>query len=572
MQQKKWVYKCAGLKREKVSEFAAERGLPLVTAVLLLNRGIDTEEKLKKYIKKPLECIYNPMLMPNMSEACEKIKSAIEKKQKIMIYGDYDADGVTSTAILYSFLKELGAAVDYYIPDRFSEGYGLNIMAVNRISKTGAKLLITVDCGIVSAGEVQLAKAQGMEVIITDHHTPQEKLPETTVVHPAIDGSEYPFASLAGVGVAFKLILGLGMTLGMKSADIFSRYVGIAAIGTIADVVPLIDENRVIADRGIRAISKTENYGIRALSEIAGLDTEINSTSVAFGLSPRINAAGRMGSARDAEELLLAESYEAAYKLALELDAKNRQRQAIEREILKSAEEMISKDCNFEKKKVIVLSGKGWHHGVIGIVASRLCEKFYKPCILLSAEDGMCTGSARSIPGFSMFDALTDSSELLTKFGGHAQAAGLSLAEADIEEFAKKINKYADRVLTEENMIKTIEIDCKINPADISMEYAAALSAFEPFGEGNARPVFSMCAVRTASVGRIGADGKHLRLKLNDGKKIINCVGFGMGEAVDEISDGDLVDVAFSIDINEFNGTRSVQLMLKDIRKSGAAK
>ena len=317
MQQKNWVYKCNNLKRENVEEFAKKFGMSLVMAVVFLNRGIDTEEKLKTYLKKPLESIYNPMLLPNMTEACERIKKAIENEEKITIYGDYDADGVTSTSILYMFLSECGAKVDYYIPDRFSEGYGLNIMAVNRISKSGTKLLITVDCGIVSTGEVQLAKAQGMDVIITDHHTLQEKIPETTVVHPRLEDSEYPFGELAGVGVAFKLILGLGVFLGKKSSDVFNKYVGIAAIGTIADVVPLKDENRVIVDRGIKALQKTENYGLSSLMDIVGMNREImNATSVAFGISPRINAAGRMGSAERAIKLLLTDDENEAKALA----------------------------------------------------------------------------------------------------------------------------------------------------------------------------------------------------------------------------------------------------------------
>lgn len=569
MQQKDWVYKCSGLKREKAEEFAKKFGMSLVMAVVFLNRGIDTEEKLKKYLKKPLECIYNPMLLPNMEKALEKIKSALEKHEKITIYGDYDADGVTSTSILYMFLSEIGANVDYYIPDRFSEGYGLNIMAVNRISKSGTKLLITVDCGIVSTGEVQLAKAQGMEVIITDHHTPQEKLPEAIIVHPRLEETEYPFGELAGVGVAFKLILGLGVALGMKSSEVFEKYVGIAAIGTIADVVPLKDENRVIVDKGIKALKNTENFGLNSLMDIAGINRDImTAEAVAFGISPRINAVGRLEKAKTAVELILADTPQEGYAKALELDEKNRKRQTTEHEILEDALDMINKDCNFSKKKVIVLMGKGWHHGVIGIVASRICEKFYKPCIMLSEEDGIAKGSARSVPGFNMFEALNECADLLTKFGGHAQAAGLTLSAADVERFSGKINKYADSVLTEADMVRKIEIDCRITPGDVGIEYVTALSALEPYGAQNEKPVFSLCKMNVLMIGRIGKDGKHLRMRLTSNGKYMNCVGFGMGEYADEIKEGDLVDVAFCMDINDFNGTKSVQLMLKDIKKT----
>ncbi len=569
MQQKIWVYKSSFLDRTEVENFAKKYGISLVMAVVLFNRGIDTEEKLKSYLKKSLDSIYNPMLLPDMEEACQRVKKAILNNEKITIYGDYDADGVTSTSVLYTFLKKAGANVCYYIPDRFKEGYGLNIMAVNKISKGGTKLLITVDCGITSCGEVQLAKAQGMDVIITDHHTPQEKIPETLVINPKRADSCYPFPDLAGVGVAFKLILGLGMVMGMKSTEIFEEYVELVAIGTIADVVPLKEENRIIVDRGLKALSKTENFGINSLLEIAGVKKEgLNTTSVAFGLSPRINASGRMESAKYSVDLFLEEDSGEAYKKALELDLQNRKRQETEKKILEEALKKIDADVNFSQKRVIVLSGEGWHHGVIGIVASRLTEKFYKPCIMISEENGIGKGSSRSIPGFNIFDALSHCSDLLTKFGGHSQAAGLSLSMADFEAFSEKINKYAKEKLSDEDMIKKISIDCRIKPQDVSIEYARVLEKLEPYGEGNETPVFAICGISAAIVARIGADGKHLRLRVTDGKKYINCVGFGMGDYADYIQEGDFLDIAFSMDINNFGGTENVQLILKDIKKS----
>ncbi len=568
MQQKNWLYKCNNLNREEVSEFSAKYNLPLFMSVVFLNRGINTEEKLRAYLKKSLDTIHNPMQLPDMEAACQRIKAAIENNEKITIYGDYDADGVTATSILYLFLKEEGADVDYYIPDRFEDGYGMNIRAVNRISKTGTRLIITVDCGITSVGEVALAKAQGMEVIITDHHTCHEKLPETIVVNPKRADSEYPFDALAGVGVALKLALGVGMALGKKSADIFAKYVEIAAIGTIADIVPLTDENRVIADRGLKALKKTQNHGIAALMELAGIGGDnLTSTSVAFGISPRINAAGRMDSAAKAVELLLAKDREEGYKKALELDALNRTRQNVEREIYNEAMAKIDADVNFSQKQVIVVWGEGWHHGVIGIVAAKICEKFYKPCIMLSVEDGLATGSARSIPELNIFDAISDSEELLTKFGGHAQAAGLSLAEADIAEFEKRINKYAVKSLGEEAPVRKIEIDCRITPKDITTECVAALERLEPYGADNEKPVFALVGARVAGCDRIGADGRHLRVRLTSDGKYINCVGFGMGDYAAEIGEGDAVSVAFTMEINDFRGTKSVQLMLKDIKK-----
>lgn len=568
MEQRIWTYKSRGLTQKQVEEFSQKYGILPILSVVLLNRGISDEESLRKYIKKPLDSIYNPMLLPGMEKACNRIKSAIDNNEKIVIYGDYDADGVTSVSILYLFLSELGADVSYYIPDRLTEGYGLNIKAVNKLSKSGTKLIITVDCGIVSSGEVELAKAQGMDVIITDHHTPQDKIPDTIVVHPNLPQSEYPFKELAGVGVAFKLILGLGMTLGIKSSDIFNKYVEIAAIGTISDVVPLRDENRVIVDRGIKALKVTKNFGLSSLLDLAGVNRDlITTTSVAFGITPRINATGRLSSAKDAVEMLTSASHEEGYKKALELDSLNRKRQAVEKDILDEALSKINTDCNFSAKKVIVIAGDDWHEGVIGIVAAKICDKFYKPCIVLSTKDGLATGSARSIPSFNIFEALKSCEDLLTKFGGHSQAAGLSLSASDIDAFSQKINHYASTTLKDEDMVKSIELDLRLNPTDINMRTAEALSVLEPLGAENEKPIFSLCNIPVLTASKIGVDGKHLKLSLGNQKNLINAVGFGMGEYADYLKSGDFIDVAFNLDINDFRGTKSVQLILKDIKK-----
>lgn len=568
MEQRIWTYKSRGLTQKQVKEFSQKYGILPILSVVLLNRGISDEESLRKYIKKPLDSIYNPMLLPGMEKACNRIKSAIDNNEKIVIYGDYDADGVTSVSILYLFLSELGANVSYYIPDRLTEGYGLNIKAVNKLSKSGTKLIITVDCGIVSSGEVELAKAQGMDVIITDHHTPQDKIPDTIVVHPNLPQSEYPFKELAGVGVAFKLILGLGMTLGIKSSDIFNKYVEIAAIGTISDVVPLRDENRVIVDRGIKALKVTKNFGLSSLLDLAGVNRDlITTTSVAFGITPRINATGRLSSAKDAVEMLTSASHEEGYKKALELDSLNRKRQAVEKDILDEALSKINADCNFSAKKVIVIAGDDWHEGVIGIVAAKICDKFYKPCIVLSTKDGLATGSARSIPSFNIFEALKSCEDLLTKFGGHSQAAGLSLSASDIDAFSQKINHYASTTLKDEDMVKSIELDLRLNPTDINMRTAEALSVLEPLGAENEKPIFSLCNIPVLTASKIGVDGKHLKLSLGSQKNLINAVGFGMGEYADYLKSGDFIDVAFNLDINDFRGTKSVQLILKDIKK-----
>lgn len=568
MQKKVWSYKPNSPDSEASVNLAAQFHIPRVVAALLLNRGISTEPQIRAYLQKTLDCVHNPALLPDMDKAVERINQAIENHEKITIYGDYDVDGITSTALLYDFLKSLDANVEYYIPDRIQEGYGLNIMAINRISKSGTKLMITVDCGITSVGEVSLAKAQGMDVIITDHHTCKEKLPEAAaVINPKRPDSEYPFRELAGVGVAFKLALALAVHRGIKSRDCFEQYAEIAAIGTIADVVELLDENRVIADRGLQQLQKTARPGLQALLEVAGIQ-HVNATSVAFFLAPRLNAAGRLGSAQTAVRLLLCDNQEEAYTIAKELDEENRRRQMTEQQIYQEAENMIAADPNFQQKKVIVLAKEGWHHGVIGIVASRISEKYYRPCILISHENGVGKGSGRSVAGFNLFEALCACKDLLSNYGGHAMAAGLGLSAADLEAFSAKINTYAKTHLTEDLLVRRISIDCKLKPADVSIQSIALLSRLEPFGAGNEKPVFSITGLVVQNVAAMGIDNKHLRLQLSGGEQKLSAVGFGMGTLAEALRQGDRVDVVFTMEINSYQGIDRPQLLLKDIRLS----
>ncbi|MCR4693583.1 MAG: single-stranded-DNA-specific exonuclease RecJ, partial [Firmicutes bacterium] len=489
------------------------------------------------------------------------------QKEKITVYGDYDVDGITSTTILTDFLASSGANVDYYIPDRFSEGYGLNILAVNRIARSKTKLLITVDCGISSIGEVEFAKTQKLDVIVTDHHSCKEELPKAlAVINPKRADSSYPFSGLAGVGVAFKLILALAKRLKLNTKDVFMRYADLVAIGTIADIVPLLDENRTIVAHGIKIIQNTQNFGIKALLEAAGCkDKEITSSLIAFSIAPRINAAGRMEKATLAVELFKSKSYGDAKKLAEHLDSLNRLRQQTERKIF---DEALSLAYSMEKPLVYVLKSSGWHHGVIGIVASKLCEKLERPCILLSAENGKCKGSGRSIDGLNLFNALSDSEELLTAFGGHAQAAGLSIKEDMVKEFTLRINQYAKKHLTDAQLIPKISIDCVINPAHITLQWANALKKLEPFGCNNETPVFALLGAKIVSLGSMGTDGQHLFMRVQKDKLLFSAVGFGMGELSSQFLQGDIADIAFTMNINTYNGTESVQLFIKDIKKS----
>lgn len=568
MIRKKWKFRNTSVTSEAVRNAARQNNVPLLIAQILLNRGIPSGE-FRTFISKSKSGILNPMSMLDMEKAADRIVLALNKKEKIVVYGDYDVDGITSTAMLYEVLANLGANVIYYIPDRKDEGYGINIMAVNKLIKQEMKLLITVDCGITAIGETEFAKLQGMEVIITDHHTCKERIPTAAaaVVNPKRPDDEYEFDGLAGVGVAFKLILALAMKLGLNTSEYFDRYVDLAAIGTIADVVPLVNENRVIVEKGLNALQTPHRPGINALLEAAGVaDKKINAGTVAFALAPRLNAAGRLGTAVTAVELLLTKDTEKAREIAAELDRENKDRQNTEQEINRQALEMIAADTNFSKKKVIVLAKEGWHNGVIGIVASRITEMFYKPCILISLSDGKGKGSGRSIAEFNLFEALSDSDELLTNFGGHSVAAGLGIAESDIEDFTIRINKYADAHLAAENMIPTVKIDTLLGGQNLNMATAKLISSLEPYGMGNEKPVFAVKDATAVYISTVGSEKKHLRMKIEKDGVQVNCIGFGFGEFADIIKPGDTVHIAFRLDINTYQGNETVQLVLCDVK------
>lgn len=571
MTDKIWIFRNKKLDEKKINSLSDTYRIPRVISTILLNRNIDGEN-ISVYLKKSMSDIVNPNLMLDMSKAVDRICSAVKNKEKIAVYGDYDVDGITSTALLYEFLISIGADAEYYIPDRKGEGYGINIMAVNRLIKDGIKLMITVDCGITAIGEVEFAKLQGMDVIITDHHTCKERIPTaaSAIVNPKRPDCEYPFDALAGVGVAFKLILALAVKNGLNTNEIFKKYADIAALGTIADVVPLLGENRIIADKGLKLMQNPQRAGLRAIMEVAGiLGKKITSSSIAYAIAPRLNAAGRLGNASTAVELLLTHDIKRAREIAAVLDEENKLRQATEKQIFDEAISMIADDPNFEKKKVIVLCQEDWHQGVIGIVASRLTDIYYKPCILISYSNGIGKGSGRSIKAFNLFDALSHCEKHLTDFGGHAVAAGLNINMSDIDGFIKEINKYADETLTERDMIPTVDIDCPVSETALTVENAKVLSGLEPFGMCNERPTFSISNVQIAAISAVGADNRHLKLKICKNSRYAVCIGFGLGGYVSNIRRGDFVDIAFNMDINEYHGTETLQMVIKDIKLSG---
>lgn len=568
MIRKKWKFRNEGVTAKMVTEAAQKNDVPLLISNILLNRGVDGSE-FKTFLSKSKQGILNPMSMLDMDKAVLRIAEALEKKEKITIYGDYDVDGITSTSLLYGFLKKLGADVKYYIPDRKDEGYGINIMAVNKLIKEGVKLLITVDCGITAIGEIEFAKLQGMDVVVTDHHTCKERIPTAAVavLNPKREDDEYEFDALAGVGVAFKLVLALSMHFNMNTSKVFDEFVELAAIGTVADVVPLTNENRVIVEKGLAILQNPTRCGIRALLEVSGVsDKKVTAGTIAFALAPRINAAGRLGTAVTAVELLMTNDNAEAVRIAAELDAANKTRQQTELEIHREAIAMIEQDKNFEKKNVIVLGKDGWHNGVIGIVASRLAEVYHRPCILISIDNGVGKGSGRSVGNFNLFDALNACESVLTNFGGHAVAAGLGINEDKLADFDRMINKYAKENLTAEDMVPIVKIDCIIGGANLNIATAKMLSVLEPYGMGNETPVFAVKDAQVAEISAVGAEKKHLRMQvIKDGVRI-NAIGFGMGEFIDLLNIGDVVHLAAKLDINTYRGNENVQLVLNDIK------
>lgn len=565
---KRWILLGKNADSSETEKIAKKLGIPPVIATVMRNRNIDAADY-EAFLNKSIKNVHHPFLLKDAQKAAQRICKAIETKEKIVIYGDYDVDGITSTSILYMFLTSLGANTEFYIPNRSDEGYGINIPALQKIKNGGASLLITVDCGITAVGEVELAKAMGLCVIITDHHTCKEIIPNAyAVVNPKQPDCTYPFKDLAGVGVAFKLILAVALTLNLSAKIYFDKFIDIVAIGTIADVVSLTDENRIFVANGMNMLKNTSNLGLRALFKSGAIaDKPINAGLISFTIAPRINAAGRVGSANSAVELLVTNSEKRAEEIAYALEDENRARQETEQTILSEANHMIESDNDFNKKRVIVLAKEGWHHGVIGVVASRIVDKYYKPTILISLKDGMGKGSGRSIKGFNLFNALTDSGEYLLKYGGHELAAGLGLNEADIDRFEKNINEYAKHHIEEEDLTPYINIDSMLEIGDLTVENAQILSVLEPFGMGNAQPIFAVKNVSVVAQRALG-DGRHVKLTVAKNGKTIDFLGFNMAEALAGFVVGSKIDIAFSMSVNLFRGEKQLQAVLKDARLS----
>ncbi|WP_050615885.1 single-stranded-DNA-specific exonuclease RecJ [Bacillus testis] len=562
MLQSKTRWKVEEANHQTIEALTAQLHITPLVAHLLVNRGIETVEAARSFLFLDEQEFHDPFLFKDMDKAVDRIKKAIANGENILIFGDYDADGVSSTTVLMETLSALGANVDFYIPNRFSEGYGPNKGAFQLAKDQGTDLLITVDTGISALEEAAFARELGMDYIVTDHHEPGPELPDAlAVIHPKLKDGTYPCKHLAGVGVAFKLAHAL---LGHLPEDLLE----IAAIGTIADLVPLTGENRLIASKGLKKLASTKRPGLQKLMSIAKVDlAHVTEESVGFGLAPRINAAGRLGDADPAVDLLLTRDPVLAESIAEEIQALNIERQEIVSSIANEAIKQVENLYPIEENSVLVVGAEGWNAGVIGIVASKLVEKYYRPTIVLSydAEKGLAKGSARSIEGFDLYHNLSQCRDLLPHFGGHPMAAGMTLAIKDVDELRARLNDLAKETLTEEDFTPITLIDAAITLEEANLGTIEEMNKLAPFGMGNPKPKVLIKDVQLSSLKKIGGDGTHLKAAMSDGSAHLDGVGFGMGYLADEISPSATLSVVGELSINEWNNIRKPQLFLHDV-------
>lgn len=572
----RWIYK--KVDPDVVNKLASELCLPKSISEALVRRSVLNRSDYDVFFDVPLKDLINPFILKDMDKAVKIISQTILNGETICIYGDYDVDGVTATATLYLFLKEIGAKVTYYVPNRLEEGYGLNMEAIDEICSRNVCLMITVDCGITGSDEVDYAKSKGLNVIITDHHQPGDIFPESAdaVINPLRVDDEYPFKYLSGVGVAFKLIIALRYHLSNNESYLgnlpnLKKYLDLVTLGTIADVVPLVGENRVFVKHGLKILTEGSCLvGIEELKKITGLtNTKINASHVGFILAPRINAVGRMGKSDRGVRLLITDDKNEARWLAEELDQENRYRQEIEKNILSDSYSKIENDRLHEKYKGIVLFCKEWHPGVIGIVASRVVEKYYRPTIVITMENGLGKGSARSIPAFHLYDGLRDISDILESFGGHKYAAGIKVAVKNIDILQKRFHEIISLRLTEDDFIPIICVDAILNASDINDDLIEWIDKMRPFGSGNPEPTFFMEGLsKKQQFFYIGKDKKHFKGYLEKDGKIFPAIGYNMAEYEDVFMNNDKFDILFVPEFNDWLGEKTIQLKIKDIKGS----
>ena len=550
---------------ELADKIANEFNISKIVASIIANKGLKNNNEIEVFLHPRRGDFHDPFLMPDMDKAVARIIQAIDNKEKVAIYGDYDVDGITSSTVLHRFLEERGLHTDIYIPNRLNEGYGLNKKEIEAIAETKHTLIITVDCGITGYDEIEYAKTFGIDTVVTDHHEPPEKLPDAiAVVDCKRKDNKYPFNGLAGVGVAFKLTQALAIKLNLPEES-YLKYLDIVCVGTISDIVPLVDENRTISKLGLRLVKQTRNIGLKVLLESIGYK-KIDSNTISFGIAPRINACGRMGHEKEALKLFLTNNIEEAKQITQKLNEYNLQRQEIEKRIFDEAQELMQ---NPEEQKLpcIVLRKENWHHGVIGIVSSKITDMYFKPSILMCIEEGnIAKGSGRSIQGFDIHEALENCKENIKQFGGHSMAIGITIDNDKFDDFKKQIEEYAESKQISE-IVPVLNIDEKVQLKNINLSDIKDLELLEPFGEANKPPIFQINNLKIESI-RTLTQGKHLKLDVKEENTRFSAIGFNLGNLANDYKIGDKVNIAGFLEINSFNGMDSIQINIKDIMKS----
>jgi len=550
-----------------VNQIASEINLPKLVVRILIGRKLDTVEKIRTFINPRLEDLSDPFILKGMTEAVERVSAALRENEKIMIYGDYDVDGITATALLFLVLNRLGGQVDYYLPNRLTEGYGLTEEGILEAKKRGVSLIISVDTGITAVEEVKFARSLEIDCLITDHHETGDRLPEAVaIVNPKQYDCHYDLAELSGVGVAFILAQALYRKLGQDITEL-DEHLALVALGTSADIVPLLGENRTLTKFGFQQIARTTKPGLKSLAFVSGLmGKEIGTGQVVFVLAPRINAIGRLGDATQAIKLLTTKDEQLASRIARELDAENKRRKSIDEATLKEAIAQIETVCDLENDKAIILSSEGWHLGVIGIVASRIVERYHLPTVLVAIDHGEGKGSARSIPGFHLCEALKLCESTLIRYGGHKYAAGLTIKPENIEEFRRKMIEVSSWMLSDDDLTSKMFIDAEIELDQITPEFLDTLELFSPFGPMNMRPTFFTRNLEVVGqpyhVGR-----NHLKMKVRKGDYVFDVIGFDFGDMVRPLATrSGTIDMAYAIEYNHWNGVTRMQLRVKDIK------
>jgi single-stranded-DNA-specific exonuclease len=567
--EKRWVLKELG-DIAVVKQLANELGVSVPLAHLMTQRGIMTKDDASSFFEPKLTDLHDPFLMKDMSNAVERLTSAVNKNEKILIYGDYDVDGTTAVSLVYSFLKEQTSNIEYYIPDRYEEGYGLSKRGLDYALEVNCKLVITLDCGIKSVDKIAYARTKGMDVIVCDHHYPGNEIPSAVaVLDPKQPGCTYPYKELSGCGVGFKLVHAYSKIHSIPFDKILN-YLDLVAVSIASDIVPITGENRVLAYYGLKQLNSAPRMGLNEIIKELEITKQLSIEDIVFKIGPRINAAGRMETGSKAVELLISNEMKQAAMISKEINNFNTERRTIDREITSEAMKMIAGDQKKVGSKTTVLFDPDWKKGVIGIVASRLIETYYRPTIILTESNGFATGSARSVQGYDLYQAIESCSDLLESFGGHMFAAGLTLKKENIGEFSKRFENYVASTITNDQLLPTIVVDIELLFSEINEKFYDFISMFRPFGPENMSPTFISHNIRDFGSGRrVGQSREHLKLDLfqgSDTSKTLPAIAFGQADHFEHIKAGKPIDICYSIEMNEFRGTKNLQLNIKDIK------